>query len=477
MVEPERIRALNRLPIRESSGTDTRYVLYWAQMNRRAEWNHALAHAAELANARGLPLLVYEGLDCVYPAANDRLHSFVLENVPDMESGVHALGAGYLFHARRNAGDPKDLLYRLAARAACVVSDDYPTFVAAAHNRRVPERIGVAYRVVDSSCIVPMALHEKREWAAYTIRPKIHRALPKYLKPLEMPTLRRPWDDSMLPEGVAAMRTRVTRESVPGLVAECGINNGVGRSPSYTGGRAVALGQLGTFLDRKLVRYAKESGQPSRRSTSGLSPYLHFGQISALEVALAAQARAEERKLEAAEFLEELIVRRELAFNFARFTENPESLAEVPDWCQRTMRKHASDARSNVYSFEEFESGLTHDPLWNAAQKELLLRGVIHGYYRMYWGKKIIEWSRTYDEALRTMVRLHDVYALDGRDPNTYTGILWCFGLHDRPWTERPVYGQLRCMTFEGMKRKTDVNGYLEQIGFLERTGKDPGGW
>jgi deoxyribodipyrimidine photo-lyase len=167
----------------------------------------------------------------------------------------------------------------------------------------------------------------------------------------------------------------------------------------------------------------------------------------------------------AEEVLEELIVRRELAFNFARFAgESVDSLDVLPAWCKRTMQKHAADPRPYLYTPEQFETAQTHDELWNAAQRELLLRGAIHGYYRMYWGKKIIEWSSTYEEALRTMIRLHDVYALDGRDPNTYTNILWCFGLHDRPWGERAVFGQLRYMSFDGMKRKTDVASYIKEV-------------
>jgi len=165
--------------------------------------------------------------------------------------------------------------------------------------------------------------------------------------------------------------------------------------------------------------------------------------------------------LMADEFLEELIVRRELAFNFARFSDDVESLDNLPRWAKATLEKHARDKRDPVYSPEQFELARTHDPLWNAAQKELLLRGKIHGYYRMYWGKKIIEWSRTPAEALRTMIYLNDRFALDGRDPNGYTNILWCFGLHDRPWAERPIFGMVRYMSLEGMKRKTDVEGYI----------------
>ena len=173
---------------------------------------------------------------------------------------------------------------------------------------------------------------------------------------------------------------------------------------------------------------------------------------------------AREHKLLPDKFLEELIVRRELAFNFARFTVHPESLDALPDWARKTLQKHAADKRDPSYSRDQFESAQTHDPLWNAAQKELLLTGKIHGYYRMYWGKKIIEWSRTPEEALSTAIYLNDRYALDGRDPNSYANILWCFGLHDRPWPERPIFGQVRYMSLDGMRRKTDVDAYIQAM-------------
>jgi deoxyribodipyrimidine photo-lyase len=176
----------------------------------------------------------------------------------------------------------------------------------------------------------------------------------------------------------------------------------------------------------------------------------------------------------AGEFLEELIVRRELSFNYARFVDDPGSLQNLPEWARETMQKHACDKRDVVYTRTQLERAETYDELWNASQKELLLRGKTHGYYRMYWGKKIIEWSPTYEAAAETMIYLHDRYALDGRDPNTYTNILWCFGLHDRPWGERPIYGSLRYMSFEGMKRKTGWKAYVDEIRLMEYTGKDP---
>ena len=469
-VEPERIRALNLASFRSTGA----YVLYWSQMNRRVESNHALAHAAELANAHGLPLLVYEGLTCTYRAANDRLHTFLLEGVPDTSERLAEIGAGYFFYLRARRTDPNDVLYQLAAQACCVVTDDYPTFIAADHNSGVPGRIGVAYIAVDSSCVVPMSRHEKQAWAAYTIRPKIQRELPVYLKALPTPRLRQAWNDRLLPPGAGALRTEVTEANIAKLVAGCEIDHSVKPSPSFHGGYAEARKHLDIFLEHRLRRYAKERNEPARHATSDLSPWLHFGHISALEVALAVKAYAEEHRLIADEFLEEMIVRRELAFNFTRFCATPESLDALPNWCKLTLAKHAGDVRPIVYTLEQFEKAATHDALWNACQNEMLIRGKIHGYYRMYWGKKIIEWSETHEQALRVMLHLHDVYALDGRDPNTYCNVLWCFGLHDRPWGERPIFGQIRYMGLDGMKRKTDTVSYINEIAELTRTGKDP---
>jgi deoxyribodipyrimidine photo-lyase len=468
-VEPDRVRELNSSPLRPGG----RYVLYWAQMNRRVESNHGFAFSAELANRHGVPLLVYEGLTCTYPHANDRLHQFILEGVPGTAAELQRRRVGYFFYLRATQQSPNDVLYRLAEHAVCVVTDDYPTFIATVNNRNVPPKIGIAYYAVDSSCIVPMSRHEKRNYAAYTIRPKIKRELPVYLKPVDEVSVARHWRDEILPPGLSGLRTVVTEQNIAGLVAGCAIDHAIRPSISFTGGYAAARRHLELFLKDKLSRYAGQSNQPSKRATSDLSPALHFGHISSLEVALAVRDYAAEHKLMADDFLEELIVRRELAFNFARFTENPESLDVLPDWCKRTMAKHAGDVRPFLYTPEQLERAETHDALWNATQNEMRLRGKIHGYYRMYWGKKIMEWSPTYEQALAVMIRIHDIYALDGRDPNTYTNILWCFGLHDRPWGERAVFGQLRYMSLDGMKRKTDTDGYIREIRYLESTGKD----
>jgi len=307
---------------------------------------------------------------------------------------------------------------------------------------------------------VPMSHFEKREYAAYTIRPKIHRVLDKFLEPPPAIRVKRSYNGS-----IPSLHTPVTEERIAELVAACEIDHSVPPSTEFRGGSRQAMRRLRHFLKNNLRKYASKSSQPSENATSNLSPYLHFGQISPLQVALAVRKYAREQKLIPDEFLEELLVRRELAFNFARFTSKPDSLDNLPDWARTTLRKHAGDRREWVYSRDQFERAGTHDALWNATQREMLLRGKIHGYYRMYWGKKIIEWSATHEDALETMIFLHDRYALDGRDPNTYANILWCFGLHDRPWAERRVFGTVRYMSLEGMRRKTDVEAYIREVG------------
>jgi deoxyribodipyrimidine photo-lyase len=268
------------------------------------------------------------------------------------------------------------------------------------------------------------------------------------------------------------LHTAVTRDNVAELVASCEIDHSIAPSTAFRGGRKAAMRLLRRFLDDRLRRYAKDKNEPSAHATSDLSPYLHYGHISPLEIALAVREHAEKHKLIAEEFLEELIVRRELAFNFRRYTEQYDSLEALPEWARKSIKAHKADARAG-YTRAQFEAAATHDDLWNATQKELRLRGKIHGYYRMYWGKKIVEWAASAAEALAIMLYLHDRYALDGDDPNTYTNILWCLGLHDRPWPDRPVFGTIRSMARSGMERKTNVSAYLREIEYLEFTGKE----
>jgi deoxyribodipyrimidine photo-lyase len=453
-LSPARIRQLNATPIQP----DRSYVLYWPQMNRRVDSNHALLYAVEIANRLNLPVLVYEALTYSYEYANDRLHTFMLEAVPETARRLQKAGIGYIFYLRRAKADPNDTLYTIAKNAAAIVTDDYPTFIARVHNASVPAKVDAAYYAVDASCIVPMSEIPQRQYGAYTIRPRIQRLLPTYLTPADPLRVKKRFDGE-----IPKFHTEVTAANIKQLVASCMIDHSVAPSSEFQGGRLAGETLLNTFLHEKLRHYAEGRNQPSANATSHMSPYLHFGQISALEIALKVSDYAQEHKLIAAEFLEELIVRRELAFNYARFVDDAGDLKNLPEWCQLNMQKHAKDKRDPVYSPEQFERAETHDELWNATQKEMLESGKIQGYYRMYWGKKIIEWSRTYEEAAKTMIDIHGRYALDGRDPNTYTNILWCFGLHDRPWPERPIFGKMRYMSLEGMKRKTNTLAYIEQ--------------
>lgn len=450
----ERAKLLNDAPVRLHAG----YVLYWSQMNRRVDSNHALEYAAAKANELKLPLLVYEGLTCTYPYASDRFHTFQLEGVPETAKQLSKRGIGYIFYLRKRRRDPNDAVYKLAEQAALVVTDDYPAFIPREHNQNVPGKIGVRYVAVDSSCVVPMRLFEKKEYGAYTLRPKLHRVLAKHLKPVDRVSLRKKYTG----EPPGNWHTDVAKDKIADLVSQCEIDHSVRPACGFRGGHKAAASELRRFLESNLTRYSADC-------PSDLSPWLHFGHISSLETALAVQLHAEEHEIDPAAFLEQLIVRRELAFNHALHAQDPMSLANVPDWAQETLRKHNRDRRPWIYTQEQFERAETHDDLWNATQKEMLLRGKIHGYYRMYWGKKIIEWSRTHQEALEIMIYLHDRYALDGRDPNTYTNILWCFGLHDRPWGERAIFGKTRYMTLAGTRRKWDVDSYLRKIAVLER--------
>jgi len=461
----ERVRPLNECDPRP----DRSYVLYWAQANRRVDANHGLAYAITIANRLDVPVLYYEALDCGCPQATDRVFTFILENVPETRRRLAEIGAGYVFYLRRTRSDPNDVFYRLAAAATAVVTDDYPASSARLHNSSVPGKLSIPYYAVDSSCVVPMSRLTKREYGAYTIRPKIKKALPGRLEPIGLPEIRRRF------RGVPpAYHTEVRSSRIPELVAACDINHAAGPSLSFAGGRGAALRCLERFLEERLSRYGAGRNNPAANVTSDLSPYLRHGMISALETALAARSYGRALGISTEEFLEELIVRRELAFNFARHTEDPGRLENLPDWARKTLGQHDGDPRNPSYTLEQFEMARTHDPLWNAAQTEMRLRGKIHGYYRMYWGKKIIEWAPAHQEALDAMLRIHDTYALDGGDPNTYAGILWCFGLHDRPWKKRPVFGSIRYMSFDGMKRKTDVDAYISEVSRLDRTALDP---
>jgi deoxyribodipyrimidine photo-lyase len=350
----------------------------------------------------------------------------------------------------------------LARRAALVVTDDAPAFIFRRQTAALARRIDCPLLAVDACGVVPLREMTKREWSAATIRPKIRALLPVYLRP--HPDARARRDAASLRLDVA-WATDVERHSVAEIVAASGVNASVAPSPLYRGGRVAGRARLREFLRDRFDGYAALRSDAGAERTSRLSPYLHFGHVGALEAALAARdAEAPNEDRDA--FLEELIVRRELAYNFCHFEPRHTRVAALPEWARRTLEKHALDVRPKV-SARAIERGETYDEVWNLAERELLATGEIHNAARMLWGKKILEWSPTPQRAVDTMIRLHHRYALDGRNPATYANVLWILGLHDRAWgPERPVFGTVRYMSSDAFRRKHDVAAYRA---FVER--------
>jgi deoxyribodipyrimidine photo-lyase len=438
-------------------------VVYWMQGAFRTSHNHSLEFAVEIANRSGLPLLVLVVLDLGYPEANARSFKFFLEGLVDVREGLARRGIA--LHLRN--GSFERVMPEYASDAYTLVSD-------AAYLPAMREIRGKLYGSSESGIIevepnvlVPVkAASNKMEYGAYTLRPKIRRLAPLYEKDFTTRRYRGERLDDELDFDPSADRAKILEgaERVP----PC----------SSVGGSSRASKLLEDFVEKKYHSFAALRGDPAAQAESDLSPYLHFGHISPLEILERARRKGAPNGNYGALF-EQLVVRRELAHNFtlyARGISGP--LDFIPGWAAETLKAHEGDRRDYVYSLSELEGARTHDKYWNAAQSELLRRGKIHNYMRMYWGKKIIEWSEGIDRAYRAMVYLNNKYALDGRDPNSYAGIGWCFGLHDRPFREREVFGKVRYMSEGGLGRKFDMEAYLGRIGgtgLAERSGANGG--
>jgi deoxyribodipyrimidine photo-lyase len=449
----ERVQLLND----KSANPGGKYVLYWMQMFKRAEFNHALNFAIRQANERRLPLLVYEGLKYYYPWASDRIHTFILEGVAEKRKAFEKLGIRYVFYLQKDENSPRDTVARIAQDAALLVTDDFPCFIIPKHNEAIVRKAEIPVYAVDSNGVIPLSRFEKEEYGAYTIRPKIKRILHEYLKPFEEEKIKIKAADLK----IDCPETEVTEKNIAQLVSECAIDHSVKPSPVYHGGTANGRKRLKKFLKEILPDYDEARNKPEKDGSSRLSSYLHFGFLSPLEIALAVKESDAPPKSKDA-FLEELIVRRELSYNFTRFNQDYDSLKALPEWVHKTMREHIDDKRPKIYSLEELERGETADELWNAAQREMVATGEIHNYVRMLWGKNVIGWTRSYEEAFAVLEHLNNKYCLDGRNPNSYAGILWCFGKHDRPWMERDVFGKMRYMTSASTGKKFDSRKYIE---------------
>jgi deoxyribodipyrimidine photo-lyase len=427
------------------------HVLYWMIAARRASWSFALDHALALAKQLGRPLLVLEALRAGYPWASDRLHRFVLDGMVDNAKAFARAGLTYVSYVEPEPGAGKGLVEALAKRACAIVTDEYPAFFLPRMVAALAARVDVRLDVVDGCGVYPLRAFGKPFVTARSFRRAWHEL------PHELPAARlrvpRVAKDAEVPGAILRRwRSATAIEDIP-------IDHAVAPVP-YAGGSVAAREVLEAFVAERLPRYA-ERNHPDADAASGLSPYLHFGHISPHEIV--------ERVGHAAEFLDELITWRELAFNFSFHRRDVDRLSALPAWAQATLAKHARDPRPVRYTLDEMAEARTYDPVWNAAQNQLLVEGRIHNYLRMLWGKKILEWTASPKQALATMIELNNRYAVDGRDPNSYAGILWTLGLFDRPWgPERKIFGTVRYMSSTATVKKLRMKRYLVQFGSSE---------
>lgn len=472
---------------------DGRYVLYWMIASRRVEDSFPLQRAAWWATELGKPLLVLEPLRCDYPWASDRLHAFIVKGMGDNAAACRAAGVSYWPYVEPERGAGKALLGTLATQAAVVVTDDFPAFFLPQMVAAAGRTLGRRLEAVDGNGLLPMRATDKVFLSAYAFRRYLQKALPGHLDAVPMA---KPLD--ALPRQAVALAADLTSrwpEADASLLrghtaalSALPIDHSVGVS-GIEGGTRAARARLRAFLDAGLDRYHEDRNQPDLDGASGLSPYLHFGHVSTHRVFAEVMQREgwTRRRLPSKAagqregwwnisagpeaFLDECITWREVGYNFCALRDDYDQYASLPGWARDSLDTHASDARQHVYTPGEFDRSATHDPLWNAAQRQLVREGRMHNYLRMLWGKKILEWSPSPQDALATMIDLNNRYALDGREPNSYSGIFWVLGRYDRPWApRRPIFGVVRYMSSENTARKLKLKCYLARYGEQDTT-------
>jgi deoxyribodipyrimidine photo-lyase len=478
-----RVRTKNEAAVKPAGD----FVLYWMIASRRLRYNFALDRAVEHCRALAKPLVIFEALRVDYPWASDRLHRFVLDGMRDNARFCAARGIRYLAYVEPNQGAGKGLLRALAEDACVVVTDEFPCFFLPRMVAGAAKQLDVRLEAVDSNGLLPLGTTERVAQRAFDFRRYLQKELPTHLRdfPQADPLCKLKKDQGpglsekkFAPWPMASdALLNGEKEALAGLPIDHSV-----RPAGLRGGPQAARAQLQGFFDKKFARYAEHRNEPEEDVASGFSPYLHFGHLSVHEIfgELARRENWKPQKLAvratgsragwwnmsptAESFLDELITWRELGYNFAAHREDYHRYESLPAWIQKTLRKHAKDEREYVYSPEEFEQAQTHDALWNAAQTQLLREGKIHNYLRMVWGKKILEWSRRPEQAAKIMIHLNNKYALDGRNPNSYSGIFWVLGRYDRPWgPERPIFGTIRYMSSGHTARKVSVKAYIRK--------------
>ncbi len=453
-VQSTRIRPLNDRDIDRGG----RYVLYWMQASQRESFNPALEYAIEQANRLGLGVVVCFGLMDDYPEANARHYAFMLEGLSDVAARLERRGIRFVV----KHGHPQDVAVHYAKSAALVVADRAYLRHQKAWREHVASHAERCVIEVEGDVVVPVDVaSNKHEFAARTIRPKIHRHWESYLVDLPPTRVKHPSLD--LP-----VKGDIDVADPFKALARLKLDTSVGPVTRLRGGQTQAHQLIDHFVERLLDGYGERRNEPSAKGTSLMAAYLHFGMISPVELALrvrdARGTPADDRDT----YLEELIVRRELSMNFCNFNPRYDQYACLPEWARKTLGEHAKDKRAHVYTREQLEAADTHDPYWNAAQLEMTRTGFMHNYMRMYWGKKILEWTADPAEAFATTLYLNNKYFLCGRDPNSYANVAWVYGLHDRPWgPERPIFGLVRYMNAAGLERKFDMDAYIKMVAMM----------
>ena len=445
-VNKKRIRTLNDKSLRSGP------VVYWMSRDQRVNDNWALKFAQETALKNKVPLVVVFCLVPQFLEATERQYGFMLKGLAEIEILLKKLNISFHLLTGRSEIEIDRFCHKLQAGA--LISDFSPLRINRQWKEALAKKLQAAFYEVDAHNIVPCWITSpKQEYAAYTIRPKIKRLLPEFLT--DIPRVERHPFSPTTPAAFADWHKASANLKIDRSVQE--VNH-------FKPGEKAAREAMRHFIENKLARYDSERNNPNLNGQSNLSPYLHFGHLSAQRLALIVKG-AETPDVHPEGYLEELIIRRELADNFCFYCESYDTIEAFPRWAKESLGKHTGDPREYTYSPQEFEKAKTHDPLWNAAQIEMVSRGKMHGYLRMYWAKKILEWTDSPKQAMKTAIYLNDKYSLDGRDPNGYAGIAWSIGgVHDRAWKERPVFGKIRYMSYGGSKTKFNVKEYIKNF-------------
>ena len=480
-VPASRIHPLNNL----AADPRRQFIVYWMITARRVRFNFGLQRAVELARELGRPLIILEALRCDYRWASDRLHTFVLEGMADNVKATAKSRGVYYPYVERRAGDARGLLHALSLHAAAVVTDWYPGFFIPRMLDAAARKVDCRLEAVDSNGLIPLAAHGRAFPSARGYRAFVQRSLRQHLQdfpdaePLQAlpPTAARRGLPSHIIKRWPALEANALR--APRTFARTLPIDHTVSPVEIQGGSKRAASRLHQFIQQHLRRYADDRNHPDLDVTSRLSPYLHFGHISAHDVfaSIMTAERWTTRRLSSAArgardgwwntsrsaeaFLDQLVVWRELAYNGAHYVPDYGSYDTLPQWARRTLECHQSDPRTHVYDLDTFDRATTHDAVWNAPMNQLKREGWFHGYMRMLWGKKILEWSDTPADALGIMEHLMNRYSLDGRDPVSSASYAWVLGMYDRPWPERPVFGVVRSMTSESARRKLKLKRYL----------------